>query len=190
MTDADRPLTSSPPFEAGEDALSGWVEMSCVRVLHPEVRARFHQSFVPLSGADPRSTARCSPAKLLNMSSPAPGWYPDPTRTHAQRFRDGQAWTSQTAPLSLPAAITAPLHESIRKPSDNRIARYGLTFSIIGCLLAVFAFPGLILGIIGLKRADQLGGQNRKSALWAVILSAISLTYATTRLLLEYTYGY
>ena len=32
------------------------------------------------------------------MSSPAPGWYPDPARSGTSRWWDGRAWTEQLAP--------------------------------------------------------------------------------------------
>ena len=33
------------------------------------------------------------------MSTPAPGWYPDPSAPGTQRYWDGTAWTDSTAPL-------------------------------------------------------------------------------------------
>lgn len=54
------------------------------------------------------------------MSTPAPGWYPDPSAPGNQRYWDGTAWTSSTAPMpgysapreatELPAAPVAPAY--------------------------------------------------------------------------------
>lgn len=36
-------------------------------------------------------------------TSPAPGWYPDPTGSPQTRWWDGSAWTEQTRPLPPPS---------------------------------------------------------------------------------------
>lgn len=41
------------------------------------------------------------------VSSPAPGWYPDPTGPLQNRWWDGTAWTEHTQPLPPPAPHTA-----------------------------------------------------------------------------------
>ncbi|WIE81298.1 DUF2510 domain-containing protein [Curtobacterium sp. MCSS17_016] len=44
------------------------------------------------------------------MTSPAPGWYPDPAGTAQARFWDGAAWTTQTQPFPAPS-FSAPAQQ-------------------------------------------------------------------------------
>lgn len=52
------------------------------------------------------------------MSTPAPGWYPDPTAPGSQRYWDGTAWTDSTAAMPgfsapQPAPGTGPVQPAV-----------------------------------------------------------------------------
>jgi len=94
----------------------------------------------------------------------AAGWYPDATgRT---RWWNGTNW-AQYAP----------------EKQTNGAATGSLVLGIVGVVLTVtlflapFAIPlipaGLIVGIVGLRRARSLGGVGRKSAVAGVILCGV-----------------
>lgn len=51
------------------------------------------------------------------MSTPAPGWYPDPTNPASVRWWDGSKWGEQTQPKQPPVAATPPLQPAPEVPA-------------------------------------------------------------------------
>ncbi|MEU3839870.1 DUF2510 domain-containing protein [Streptomyces sp. NPDC028635] len=45
--------------------------------------------------------------------TPPPGWYPDPTAEHLERWWDGTAWTEHRRTRPAPAPPTVPLHQPV-----------------------------------------------------------------------------
>ena len=60
----------------------------------------------PHGRVDPVGQVLTRPARPADV--PAPGWYPDPTGRHAERFWDGAAWAAEGLGDPLPAAQRHP----------------------------------------------------------------------------------
>lgn len=112
----------------------------------------------------------------------APGWYPDNADPSLQRWWDGAQWTTHTAPG---VAGTQPYGGSAGSSSsaNNGLATLALVFSIASFgglllgLLLVLSLPGLIIGIVALRRARRFaGGAGRRGqAVAAIVVGAVSV---------------
>lgn len=111
-----------------------------------------------------------------------PGWYPDNADSSLQRWWDGAQWTTHTAPG---VAGAQPYRGSEASPSSagNGLATLAMVFSIasfgglIVPLLLVLSLPGLIIGIVALRRARRFaGGAGRRGqAIGAIAVGAVSV---------------
>lgn len=84
----------------------------------------------------------------------APGWYPDPGSSAAERWWDGTGWTAQTRPYSV-------LAQPLGGPAvlKNTPATAGLVLGVVAMLVNTFllvSIAGVVLSVIGLNRAGQL----------------------------------
>ena len=96
----------------------------------------------------------------------AAGWYPDVTgRT---RWWSGTGWAQYAPEKTTNPAATGSLTIAI------------VSIALVGTIfLAPFAIPlvpaGLIVGIVGLRRALTLGGVGRKRAIAGIVLCGVPL---------------
>ncbi|GAA2082125.1 hypothetical protein GCM10009840_17750 [Pseudolysinimonas kribbensis] len=115
------------------------------------------------------------------MSSPttpaAAGWYPD--GMGGQRYWDGARWTEHHAPAPAPVVV-------VRQPS-NGFAVAALVLGIVGfVLMGIPLFIGwflggipdilaVILGIVGIVKARELGNRGLALAIVGLCLGGVSL---------------
>ena len=121
-----------------------------------------------------------------------PGWYPDNANPSLQRWWDGTQWTTHTAAASpvlqqngagLYTASPYAVGPQPVSSGGNNIATLSLLFSVlsIGGLFLVWLLPlsivGIILGIIGVRRAGRFaaGVRKRGQAIAGIIVGVISL---------------
>jgi endonuclease YncB( thermonuclease family) len=128
----------------------------------------------------------------MTTSSGAPaGWYPDSHVPGLQRYWDGVAWTSHTAPIA-PSAGTAspvPVYTIPAAPVQAAQKRSLPTWAwiviavvalgiglILSPVFAVLYLIVLITGVVGLTRNSPtwLRFRNRKVAAWVTAVSAVA----------------
>lgn len=107
------------------------------------------------------------------MSTPIPGWYPDPITSGQQRYWDGSQWTEHAAPLPQSAPPTPPpgyaptpppyvgygMPAYAVAPPSVTYAHWGLR---VGAFLLDFLFQGIFLALQitlsqAAKNADSTG---------------------------------
>ncbi|MGN6475255.1 MAG: DUF2510 domain-containing protein [Mycobacteriales bacterium] len=125
------------------------------------------------------------------MTSPAPGWYPDPGGTSAYRWWDGQAWTTATHPGS---AATTTTQQATGVPIPDQAAagygaaaqptspQFGADTGASGGLPPVqpYGTTSNYSQIMGAqKRGDSLWHQN-PHAMLALIVTAVYVVIAVT----------
>ena len=133
---------------------------------------------------------------MTGDQTPPAGWYPDPNPgagapAGQQRYWDGSAWTERTTTAPTGPADQAAVQQA---PRDG----LGLAAFVLGVfgLILVFFIPvgflgagivgiiGLILGFLGRGRARRGQATNGRTALWGIILSALTVAlsmYAAAR---------
>ncbi|GAB3410778.1 hypothetical protein GCM10027515_31530 [Schumannella luteola] len=100
----------------------------------------------------------------MPTSSDSPGWYADPERAGTQRWWNGAAWSDARRGMSgapsrsvdAPQSAWAPDAGSAERSSGNPPAMIGLILGVFGLALLPFAIAGLVLSIIGLRRANRM----------------------------------
>lgn len=125
------------------------------------------------------------------QGSAAAGWYPDYADPSRLRYFDGTQWTEHTHPGYGPQPGgygTPPGGYGYGSPGPWPAAQPENTPAIVGFILAIVglvaipilaSIPGLILGIIGLSKANNEGASNRGLAIAAIWISAITLVIWT-----------
>lgn len=124
------------------------------------------------------------------MSTPPPGWFPDPSNGAQNRWWDGARWTESVTP---PVAVTT-LPPPAGFPSTARKAKrrlpvwawivIGVAAVLVGILIApVIALISLVVvitGIVALARNTPtwLRFRSRKAAVW-ITVAAAALFFAT-----------
>ena len=95
------------------------------------------------------------------MSTPPPGWYPDPAMAQTQRYWDGRTWTTAVAPLA--PAPTAMSEDELKWLLPVGRSGASIAASYVGIAAVVFSF----LGFFGLA----LGLTSLGLGIWARTLS-------------------
>ncbi len=104
------------------------------------------------------------------MTSPAPGWYPDPGGSPQFRWWDGSAWSAHTSAAQPPPGSTETWLLPVGRPWQAIVAGYS---GLLG-LVIIFLLPvSLGFGIWGLyaisKKPDAIG----KGRCWFGIASGV-----------------
>jgi hypothetical protein len=105
----------------------------------------------------------------------APGWYPDPAGSGAERWWDGLGWTDQTR---APSVLTQPLTPTVLK---NTPATVGLVLGIVALVfntMLVVSLAAFVFSVLGLNRAGQLATAGyapvgRARAIWGLLLALL-----------------
>ena len=105
---------------------------------------------------------------MPEVTSWAPGWFPDPTRRHDHRWWDGTAWTAHVADAGVagideldgPATLggdvgerRAPVASTLRAGGRDPVAVAALTVSIGGLAFVVVPGLGLVLPVAAIVLA-------------------------------------
>lgn len=85
--------------------------------------------------------------------TPPPGWYPDPTAPHMQRWWDGTAWTEHRHAPGAPSGPPAAPPPAGRGPARTK----AIALTAAGAVLAAAA----VTGVVVLGRDDGSGGEAR-----------------------------
>lgn len=110
-------------------------------------------------------------------TTPAPGWYADPTMPQTQRYWDGRAWTEHVAPAAPPAHDNGPgtaMHwvvpvgRSWQSVTAGYLALVCLLFAFFGPLGIVTGGVTLWLGLWALRLAGD-GGHGRGRAIFGIV---------------------
>lgn len=120
------------------------------------------------------------------MTTPEPGWYPDPTDAAQQRWWDGAAWTSESLPVPAPpASPPAPSRSRAKIP-----IWVWLLIGAVGILAVIFlsqavaaiALVALITGIVALAKGTPtwLRLRTRNSAVVVTVASAVMLLVSSS----------
>ena len=87
-------LSLVPGVYGGElDPMQGAFGWGPKMALKPRVRELERR----LGGTPATTAAAGAAATATAVSAPAPGWFPDPTKRHEQRYWDGAQWTANVA---------------------------------------------------------------------------------------------
>ena len=78
------------------------------------------------------------------MTSPQPGWYPDPENASQLRWWDGTQWTAQFAPTAPPAGSTSKGSHGLRSAGDVIGAAFQNAGGRAGHLLAIILITTVI----------------------------------------------
>jgi len=96
----------------------------------------------------------------------------------------GAPLTSVPSKLFFQLPVERPaLLKSYHSIENNALARYGVTFGVVGLVLPVFPFAALACGAIAWRRVDPNGRPpvgKRGQAIFAVVLGALGLVSSST----------
>lgn len=139
------------------------------------------------------------------MSSPAPGWYPDPAQSGGTRWWNGSAWTEQVtppaqtwgapqqqwAPTGQPWGAQQPQQQwpATASPWDTRPAapphwfkRNAMSLATVGVVLAyvaLLAFAHItVLGVLPIALAAQAVRNKEPMAIPAAVVAGLALVLA------------
>jgi hypothetical protein len=118
-----------------------------------------------------------------------PGWYPEPP-TGRQRWWDGIQWAfyppeGHETGAARPSGSTGPtptnpyagvVYPTRYQHPTNGLATASLVLGIIGvvmCTLIVPSVLAVVFGIIGVRMANQRGGEGKGKAIWGLILGGL-----------------
>lgn len=118
------------------------------------------------------------------MSTPAPGWFPDPENPKQTRWWDGQQWTAQTAPPPPTGMLPPPARAFTTAAARRKIPTWlWITGGLVAVLATIFLSPLIALialivsitGVVALVRNTPtwLRFTSRKRAVIWTVSSAV-----------------